>query len=172
MIIVWLLAAVLLCFGLVLVVGPPYLPTLKPQVAAALDLLDLKPGQTMIELGCGDGVVLIAAAQRGWRVVGIELNPLLVLLCKVRTWRYRKQVRVVWGNYWNLKAWPPAEGIFGFVLPRLMAKLDASVVEWQAEQRAGVHAASKKPVRLASFAFAIPGKKIARQQAGVFLYEY
>jgi hypothetical protein len=73
----WILVAasvVLVCFGLVLIVGAPYLPTLTPQVEAALDMLDLKPGQTMLELGCGDGKVLIAAAKRGWHCVGYELK--------------------------------------------------------------------------------------------------
>ncbi len=152
---------VILCFSLVVFVGPPYLPTLTPQVKAALDMLDLKPGQTMLELGCGDGKVLVAAAERGWHVVGIELNPLLVLVCKVRTWRYRKQVKVVMGNYWNTRLWGKADGIFGFVLPKYMTKLDKLIEGWR-----------KGPIDLASFAFKIPGKKIDSEADGVFLYRY
>ncbi len=153
---------VILCFSLVVFVGPPYLPTLTPQVKAALDMLDLKPGQTMLELGCGDGKVLVAAADRGWNAVGIELNPLLVLVCKVRTWRYRKQVKVVLGNYWDTRLWGNADGIFGFVLPKYMTKLDKLIESW----RDGRH------VELASFAFKIPDKKIDREEQGVFLYKY
>lgn len=149
-----------LCFGLVVFFGPPYLPTLTSHMNLALDMLALKKGDTMLELGCGDGRVLIAAAKRGWNVVGYELNPLLVLLCRIRTWRYRRQVRVVWGNFW-LGTWPPADGIFGFVLPKYMTKLDKRIVQWHG-----------KPVRLASFAFAIPGRKPLRTENGVFLYEY
>jgi len=148
------------CFGLVVFVGPPYLPTLDPQMHLALDMLALKKGQTMLELGCGDGKVLVAAARRGWNVVGYELNPLLVVLCWIRTRRYRKQVRVVWGNFW-LTTWPQADGIFGFVLPRYMKKLDKKVMQWR-----------KKPLRLASFAFAIPDRHPLREEKGVFLYEY
>jgi SAM-dependent methyltransferase len=159
--------AVLLCFCLVVLVGPPYLPTLTTHMTTALDLLDLKPGQTMIELGCGDGKVLVAAAQRGWRVVGIELNPILVVFCWLRTLRYRKLVRVRWGNYWLTSSWPAADGMFGFVLPRLMTKLDKTIVMWQ--QRPDM---AGRPVKLASFAFAIPGKKVDRKSNGVFLYRY
>ena len=71
------LAVILLCFSGVLLVGAPYLPTLTPQVAAALELAALRPGETLLELGCGDGKVLIAAAQQGYRAVGYELNPIL-----------------------------------------------------------------------------------------------
>lgn len=173
-VLVYSIGAVFLCFTLVVLVGPPYLPTLNKQMTVALDMLDLKPGQTLLELGCGDGKVLIAAAQRGWKVVGIELNPLLVLLCYVRTWRYRKQVRVVWGNYWQTGKWPPADGVFGFVLPRLMPKLDRLLSSQYAKGAvAPAPTHGKRPaLKLASFAFVIPGKKVVRQQDGVFLYEY
>ena len=159
------LLGLFICFAGVVFIGPPYLPTLKPQVKAALDLLDLKPGQTMVELGCGDGVVLVAAAQRGWKVVGIELNPFLYLFCKLRTWRYRGQVHVRLGNYWNTGLWGDprkTDAIFGFVLPRYMSKLDASIEAWR----------KGRPVRLASFAFRIPGRTIDKEELGVFLYDY
>jgi SAM-dependent methyltransferase len=159
---VWLIIfLIVLSFSFVIVIGPPYLPTLSPQVTAALDLLDLEPGQTMLELGCGDGKVLIAAAERGWKVIGIEINPILVLVCKLRTWRYRKLVTVRLGNYWNLKLWGKADAIFGFVLPKYMTKLDNLIETWHS-----------KPLKLASFAFKIPGKKIDKENKGVFLYMY
>lgn len=168
---VWLvIIAVMICFSFVVLIGPPYLPTLKPQVKAALDLLDLKPGQTMLELGCGDGKLLIAAAERGWKVTGIEINPILVLVCKLRTWRYRKLVTVRMGNYWNLALWgnsSQVDAIFGFVLPKYMTKLDGLIKTWrqQSSQAGG-------PLKLASFAFKIPDKQIDKQDKGVFLYIY
>jgi len=172
-IIVGLAVATLICFAVVLLVGPPYLPTLTPQVTRALDMLDLQPGQTMIELGCGDGKVLLAAAARGWKVVGIELNPLLVLVCVIRTWRYRQLVTVRWGNYWNLDLWPSAQGIFGFVLPKYMTKLDETIIAWQKGLR-GKKPAPKKSghIKLASFAFKIPDKAVIAEADGVFLYKY
>ena len=51
----WLFGILVISFGFVVFVGPPYLPTLDKQVRTALDLLDLKKGQTLLELGCGDG---------------------------------------------------------------------------------------------------------------------
>lgn len=160
----WLLVIVLaISVSLTFVVffGPPFVPTLKQGKETALDLLDLKPGQTMLELGSGDGRVLIAAAKRGINVIGIELSPILAAVSWLRTRRYRKQVRIIWGNYF-VKHWPPAEGIFTFMIPRQMPKLDKKIEAW----RRG------KPVRLASFAFSIPGKKPAAAKDGVFLYQY
>lgn len=154
------ISLLVLVFGFVVLFGPPYLPTRRRQAEAALDLLALKPGQTMLDLGSGDGRVLLAAAKRGWKGVGIELNPLLVLVSKLATWRYRRQVRIIWGNYFRA-TWPPADGIFTFMLGRQMATLGKRVQAWP-----------HKPVRLASFAFEIPGKKPSATKDGVFLYEY
>jgi len=84
----------------------------------------------------------------------------LVVISWLRTRRYRKQVRIIWGNYFVVK-WPPAEAIFTFMLPRQMAKLDMRIARWH-----------KAPVKLASFSFAIPGRKPIAQKDGVLLYEY
>jgi 16S rRNA A1518/A1519 N6-dimethyltransferase RsmA/KsgA/DIM1 with predicted DNA glycosylase/AP lyase activity len=148
------------CFGFVLLFGAPYLPTLTVHMEQALDLAELQPGELLLELGCGDGKVVAAAAQRGLRVVGYELNPLLVLVSKLRCLRYGKQVSIRWANFWT-QDWPDASGIFVFVLPRMMSKLDTKIVQYK-----------HKPVKLVSFAFEMPGRKPARQGTGVYVYEY
>lgn len=147
-------------FGVVIFFGAPYLPTLKKQIEPALDLLDLMPGDTILELGCGDGRILRAAAQRGLKAVGYELNPILALYAAARNWRYRKNIRVIWGNYWKAQ-WPPAQGIFVFLLNPYMSKLNTKITK-----------ECKKPVRLVSFAFLVPDKKIVKQKAGLYLYTY
>lgn len=157
----FILLGVSLLFGFVVLFGPPYVPTLRRNLNSALDLLDLKPGQTVLDLGSGDGRVLIAAAKRGANVVGIELSPILVVVSWFRTRRYRKQVRIIWGSYFTVQ-WPPADAIFTFMIPRQMARLDKRIEQWR----------GKNPVRLASFAFSVPGKKPKAVQKGVFLYEY
>lgn len=162
--IVWLvLVVVVLLFGFVVLFGAPYLPTLQPQTKQALDLLNLKPGQTLLELGSGDGRVMRVAAERGLTVVGYELNPLLVLVSLVVTWRYRKQVTVRWGNFWRAK-WPPTDGVFVFLLDKYMKKLDTKVTQVAAEQ--------KRPIKLLSFTFQVPGKVPAKRHEGILLYLY
>lgn len=151
---------VVLAFALVVFVGPPYLPTFRKQIITALDLLDLKEGETLLELGSGDGRVMRMAAERGLKVVGIEINPLLVVVSYFVTWRYRSQVRIIWGNYWG-KPWPRADGIFTFMLPRYMSKLDERIEKWR-----------PKRVRLATFAFAISSREPSKQRDGVLLYQY
>ena len=151
---------VLICFAFVVLFGAPYVPTLSPQVKTALDLIDLKKGQTLLELGSGDGRVLRAAAQRGLRVVGYELNPLLVVYSRLTTWKYRKQVRIVWGNFWNVQL-PECDGVFVFLLDRYMRRLDQKITKQ-----------ARGKTKLVSFAFEIPGKRYAKRRGGLFLYLY
>ena len=44
------------------------------KVAMLLDRLDLRPGQRLLEIGCGWGTLAIAAARRGVDVVGLTLS--------------------------------------------------------------------------------------------------
>ena len=162
MILLILIAAllVLLCFAGVLLVGAPYVPTLTPQVEAALELANVMPNQTLLELGCGDGKVLIAAAQTGALAVGYELNPFLVLIAWLRTRRFKGRVRVKWGNFWQAE-WPEVQAIFVFLHPRFMKRLDTKVIQYK-----------HKPVKLVSFAFAVPDRTPAAQKNNVYCYEY
>ncbi|MCA9332791.1 hypothetical protein KDA00_02860, partial [Candidatus Saccharibacteria bacterium] len=114
------------CFVFVIAFGAPFLPTLKPQVENALDLIDLEPGQTLIELGSGDGRVLLEAAKRGINAVGYEINPLLVMYSIWITRKYRKEITIKLANFWNVKL-PKCDGIFVFLLNPYMEKLDKKI---------------------------------------------
>lgn len=160
---IWLIVVLLMliiCFGGVLLFGAPYLPTTQAQVSAALELVDLQKGQMLLELGCGDGKVVIAAAQQGLDVVGYELNPLLAMIAWLRTRRYGNQVKIIWGDFWH-KPWPQTEAIFVFLLPRYMSKLHKKIMQYP-----------HKPVKLVSFAFTIPERQPDNHQDGVYLYRY
>lgn len=147
-------------FGFVVFFGAPYLPTLQPQMETALDMLDLTEGQTLLELGSGDGRVMVAAAERGWNVIGYELNPVLALYSWLRTRKYKGRVKVVWGNFWWRKL-PQADGVFVFLLQKYMSKLDKKITQ-----------DISRPVKLVSFAFHIPGRKPQQEKDAVYLYEY
>ena len=53
----------------------PYVPTPNGVVDAMLDLAKVKKGDVVIDLGCGDGRIVVAAAKRGARGIGYDLNP-------------------------------------------------------------------------------------------------
>ena len=57
----------------------PYVPTPQRVVDRMLELAQVKPGETVIDLGSGDGRIMIEAASRyGARGFGVEIDPRLV----------------------------------------------------------------------------------------------
>ncbi|MBM3354135.1 MAG: methyltransferase domain-containing protein [Betaproteobacteria bacterium] len=56
----------------------PFVVTPMEVVARMLQLADVGPGDTVIDLGSGDGRIVIEAARRGARALGIELDKSLV----------------------------------------------------------------------------------------------
>lgn len=67
-------------------IGAPFLPARKRDVGDALFLAGLGPQDVVVDLGSGDGRLLLAAAQKGAAVIGYELNPFLVFWSR---WRLR-----------------------------------------------------------------------------------
>ncbi|HKI20596.1 MAG TPA: class I SAM-dependent methyltransferase, partial [Isosphaeraceae bacterium] len=57
----------------------PFVPTSTDVVDAMLDLAGIKPGDVLVDLGSGDGRIVIAAAKRfGIHATGVEIDPDLV----------------------------------------------------------------------------------------------
>jgi len=102
--------------------GALYVSTARRRVDAVLAALDLRPGQRLIDLGCGDGRVLRAAVRRcAIRAEGYELNPLAYgkarLLCLGKgSITLRRQ------NFWQADL-SAADVVFCYLFPDVMASL-------------------------------------------------
>lgn len=53
----------------------PYVPTLEEVVTVMLDLARVGASDHVVDLGCGDGRILIAAARRGATGYGVDIDP-------------------------------------------------------------------------------------------------
>ncbi len=62
----------------------PYVPTVADDVELLLDLATVDRGDYLIDLGSGDGRIVIAAARRGAMAHGVELDPELVAQARQR----------------------------------------------------------------------------------------
>ena len=56
----------------------PYVPTPEDVVERMLNLAGVKAGDVVYDLGCGDGRIPIAAAKRGARGVGVDIDPVRI----------------------------------------------------------------------------------------------
>ncbi len=80
-----LLGFVALIFLVTSRAGSPWMPTSCLTRRQMLNLLDLKKGEILVDLGAGDGRILIDAARNyGTRAIGYEVNPLLVWVGRLR----------------------------------------------------------------------------------------
>lgn len=156
--VIWLAIVISTLFLGTVLFGAPFVPTKAGQVQQAIDLLDLESGQTLLELGAGDGRLLKAAAHRGWRAIGYEINPLLWMLAKIRTWPERHLVSVRFGNYKLLK-WPAdVHGIYLFGSHR--------EAKFMARRLADI----KRPVTVISYGFALPDSYAGQSEGAFYVY--
>lgn len=153
----------IILFGAVVFRGAPYVPTHKRTVTAALDMLPLDRGDLIIDLGSGDGAVLVAAAKRGYRAIGYDLNPILNFVAWLRSWRNRVHIRIHLHDFW-LATWPPeTKAVFVFLAGPYMNKL--------ARKLDAVMATRSEPLYVLSNGFAIPGILPKKISQGLYLYE-
>ena len=98
----WLWLGLMVLAGLFLAVsltGAPYVPSHRRSVMEAFtELRPLTSSDTLVDIGSGDGIVCLVAAQQGARVYGYEINPLLVLIARLRLRRYRQHAAVLCRN--------------------------------------------------------------------------
>ncbi|MDO8487214.1 MAG: class I SAM-dependent methyltransferase [Candidatus Curtissbacteria bacterium] len=62
----------------------PYVATKRHKIDTIIKFAQIKPGQTVVDLGAGDGRLLIASAQKGANAIGYEINPFLILITRIR----------------------------------------------------------------------------------------
>jgi trans-aconitate methyltransferase len=104
----------------------PYVPTPQPVVDKMLDMANVKKGDVVYDLGCGDGrIVITAVKERGAaRGVGIDLNPQRISEAKVNAKDAKVQEKVQFLNEDLFKAdFSAASVVTLYLLPSVNAKL-------------------------------------------------
>ncbi|XP_032271100.1 ATP synthase subunit C lysine N-methyltransferase isoform X4 [Phoca vitulina] len=64
----------------------PFVPATTKQIENVVKMLRCRRG-SLVDIGSGDGRIVIAAAKAGFRAFGVELNPWLVWYSRYRAWR-------------------------------------------------------------------------------------
>ena len=162
----WLIGialGVVTLFGVTALTGAPYVPTRRREICAAFDeLYAVSDTDTIIDIGCGDGVVLREAARRGARAVGYEINPLLVLVAKMLSHRVgRVDVRLQ--NFWRAEFPADTTLVYTFGDGRDIEKMATKVAEQST--RLG------KPLYFMSYGFELKKRVPLRSHRAHFLYK-
>ena len=158
----WLLLGIVLLFGFVVLRGAPYVPTKRRLLDKAFDeLYPLGKKDVLVDIGCGDGVVLRAAAARGARAIGYELNPLLVLIASLAS--RHPLISVYLADFWRTELPRDTTIIYTFGESRDIARMYAV-----AERLA---LTVQRPIYFMSFGFSVPGKQEVGYDGSFYLYK-
>lgn len=107
-----------------------WVPTPEEVVAAMLDMAKVTPNDYVIDLGSGDGRIVIAAAKRGARALGVEYNPDMVQLSKDNALKegVAGKANFVQGDIFETD-FSQATVITMYLLPSLNMKLRPQILE-------------------------------------------
>ncbi len=154
---------------------PRYVKKLAPYVASPvrvvdrmLELANIKPGETVYDLGCGDGRILIAAVEKyKAKAVGVEIAPKVVAQARAQIHRegIEGQARVIEGD----------------LLETDLSGADVVTIylttSFNEQLRPRLEKYLKPGARVVSHDYAVPGWKPAKvdiadgQKHKIFLYE-
>ena len=102
-----------------------YVPTPHSTVEKMLELAEIKPGDVVYDLGCGDGRILVAAAKKyGVKAVGFDIDPERIKesMENVRTNKVEHLVTIKQQDIFTLDL-SEASVITLYLLPRLNVQL-------------------------------------------------
>ncbi|MBI2483799.1 methyltransferase domain-containing protein [Candidatus Uhrbacteria bacterium] len=106
----------------------PFIPSGKKSVDAILEAAGNLQGKLVLDLGSGDGRIVIACARAGAQATGYEINPLLVWYSQRRISRVGlgEKARIAHADFWKQSFSDFDVVIFYgvvFAMPRLEKKL-------------------------------------------------
>jgi len=122
----------------------PFAPTPKKTINLALKEAEVKAGQVVYDLGCGDGRVLLAAEKFGAKTVGFELSLSNYLKTKFKIWLTGSKSKIYRKNFLKQNL-SDADIIFCFLVGKVMPKVKEKLKN------------NLKPgTKIISYAFAFP----------------
>ena len=167
------LFTILLIFGLLVLAGmvilpiffgAPWHPLMPGTIRRILRFAEVQPGETVCDLGCGEGRVLITAAKEfSARAIGVEIDPLKILLARL----LRKingvddRVNIVRGNLFDFDP-GSADVLYLYLTHQAMDKLFPEILK-----------KLKPSVRIVSYRFCLRGmtpEKVSEDKT-LFLYQ-
>lgn len=138
--------------------GAPYVWSSKDVAATMLRFADIQPGETVYDLGCGDGRLVRLAARKGAVAIGLEASLLTFLLA----WFWSLPVRgahIRFGDLWK-GDYGNADVVFCYLLVSSMERFEQEI--WPT---------LKPGCRVVSNSFRMKGVEPLKQEGSVFCYQ-
>lgn len=146
--------------------GSPYVPTKNKQISEILENIPFKKGMKFLDLGCGDGrVIMLAVRKYKVRGVGIDINPMIVAWARLKAhfaklsgveFRVENIFKTALGDF---------DIVYLFLMPELLTKLEPKLAK-----------ETKKAALIVSHGFKIEGwdkycyKTLSRKPFSTYFY--
>lgn len=109
--------------------GAPFVKANRSVIDQILARAELRHGQVFMDLGSGDGSVVLAAVMKYHvKGIGIEINPILALFAKLRAVIMRQKATFRCTNLFSISV-READVIFVFGVRRMMPKIKKKLVK-------------------------------------------
>lgn len=127
-------------FSSTLLHGPVYVPSKDAALESMLRLGKPTKKDLIIDLGSGDGKVVLACAKKGFSAVGVEINPWLVWSAKrqAKNLRLEHKAQFICSNFWSID-YSQYDLLFLYGTAPIMGKLEKKL---QSELKPGTRVVS------------------------------
>lgn len=140
--------------------GAPYVKSKKEKIAVMLKLAAIRSGEQVVDLGSGDGTLVIEAARLEAEATGVEINPFLMWYSRWRIKRadLKNHATIIRGDFREFPL-SGADVVFLYLWPSTIEKLKAKLSQ-----------ELKPSSRIISNGFPITGWKHIIEKGKVYLY--
>lgn len=84
--------------------GPVFVPSTARAIATMIVLAKLKKSDKIIDMGSGDGEILLTLGRKGYAALGCEINPLLIRKSRqrIKESELEKLLKVKQQSFWDI----------------------------------------------------------------------
>ncbi len=141
--------------------GPVFIPSKNEDLETMIELANIKLKEKVVDLGSGDGKVVIELAKRGIRADGFENSPTLVFSSRKRIEKLgmSDKITIHFQDFWKAD-FSQYDVVMMYTSQDTMEKLEKRILEQL-----------KPGSRVVSNTFEFPNWKMATKKGKIFLYE-
>jgi cyclopropane fatty-acyl-phospholipid synthase-like methyltransferase len=123
-------------------------------------LAKLSKNDRVLDLGSGDGRLVVEIARRGLEAHGVEINLFLVLISRliIKIYGLSKSARIKWGNMWRINV-SDYDVVFIYAISHIMGDLEKKLKD-----------ELESDAKVVSYAYKFPHWKPEKSEKGVYLY--
>lgn len=138
----------------------PYVPSSEEKLRTMMELAQVEIGDRAVDLGCGDGRVLLAMAMRGALATGYEVEPgrVELSLANVRNMGFSDRVVIYKKSFWEVDL-SEFDLVTVYGVTRIMERLEKKLL---AELKPGA--------KVVSNSFIFPNWVPIQEKNDVYLY--